>query len=316
MSKRALDNAAGARIRPGAKRLLQGDLDNIVAKALKKDPRERYGSVIAFADDLKRFLRREPVSARRDSMAYRLEKFVLRNRLAVMLASIAVIGLAGAAVAFAWQAREAATQRDLALAQLLRADGINEFTSFFLGEAIPGGKPVTMHELLARAEELLAKQAPSDEALAVELRVLIGDIYNVLEEPENSQRILKVAFDTSQRLVDPAVRAKAACAWAETKAISGDFAGAQQLIDGALRQLSDEVRFSGIVTRCLVDRGTIASISGDAPVTVKAAEQALARLSRTPNGLAEMRLHALQLLAVGNDMQGKTGAAERHRVRR
>jgi eukaryotic-like serine/threonine-protein kinase len=293
------------------RRLLQGDLDNIVAKALKKDARERYGSVIAFADDLKRYLKREPVGARRDSLVYRLQKFVIRNRLAVVLASIALTSLVAAVVGFAWQAREAATQRDLALAQLIRAEGINEFTSFFLGEAIPGGKPVTMRELLARAEELLAKQA-SDEALAVELFVSIGDVYTVLEETDNSQRVLKRAFEASRQLVDPATRAKAACGWARAKALSGDFAGAQRLIDEALRPLSEEARFSGIVTRCLIDRGNIASISGDTVVTVKAGEQALARLAATPGGFVELRLQALQLLALGNDMEGKTGAAERH----
>src|SRR5580692_5432530 len=47
-------------------RLLRGDLDTIIAKALKKDPRERYASVTAMADDLRRYLRHEPISARPD----------------------------------------------------------------------------------------------------------------------------------------------------------------------------------------------------------------------------------------------------------
>jgi serine/threonine protein kinase len=45
-------------------RLLRGDLDNIVAKALKKSPAERYATVAAFADDLRRHLSHQPVSAR------------------------------------------------------------------------------------------------------------------------------------------------------------------------------------------------------------------------------------------------------------
>ena len=61
-------------------RVLRGDLDNIVAKALKKNPAERYASADAFAQDLERFLAHQPVSARPDSLAYRAGKFVRRHR--------------------------------------------------------------------------------------------------------------------------------------------------------------------------------------------------------------------------------------------
>ena len=81
-------------------RLLRGDLDTIAAKALKKNPEERYSSVTAFADDLARYLKQEPISARPDTFAYRTVKFVRRNRTAVALAELVVIatlaGLAGA----------------------------------------------------------------------------------------------------------------------------------------------------------------------------------------------------------------------------
>jgi len=61
-------------------RLLRGDLDTIVAKALKKNPRERYPSIKAFADDLQRYLRHEPICARPDAIAYRAGKFIRRHR--------------------------------------------------------------------------------------------------------------------------------------------------------------------------------------------------------------------------------------------
>ena len=58
---------------------LRGDLDAIVALALKKDPAQRYASVTAFADDLRRFLRREPVSARASTIRYRAVRFIQRH---------------------------------------------------------------------------------------------------------------------------------------------------------------------------------------------------------------------------------------------
>src|SRR5262249_34482880 len=51
-------------------RALRGDLDTIVAKAMKKDPEDRYSSVTAFADDLRRYMQHEPISARPDSLSY------------------------------------------------------------------------------------------------------------------------------------------------------------------------------------------------------------------------------------------------------
>ena len=63
----------------GLRRQLEGDLDTIVAKALKKSPAERYASVTALADDLRRYLRHEPISARPDTLAYRTAKFVRRH---------------------------------------------------------------------------------------------------------------------------------------------------------------------------------------------------------------------------------------------
>src|SRR6266704_6090300 len=60
-------------------RLLRGDLDTIVAKALKKNPQERYTTIKAFADDLQRYLRYEPISARPDAITYRTGKFIRRH---------------------------------------------------------------------------------------------------------------------------------------------------------------------------------------------------------------------------------------------
>lgn len=86
-------------------RLLRGDLDTIVGKALKKNPQERYVSVTALADDLRRYLKHEPISARADTLAYRTVKFVQRNRVVVALATVALVAiLAGSGVAI-YQAR-------------------------------------------------------------------------------------------------------------------------------------------------------------------------------------------------------------------
>jgi len=90
------------------RRQLRGDLDTIVARALKKNPVERYASVTAMAEDLRRHLTNEPIRARPDTLTYRAGKFVRRNRLAVTgvtLASAALLLTTGVAVRKGIEAR-------------------------------------------------------------------------------------------------------------------------------------------------------------------------------------------------------------------
>lgn len=82
-------------------RLLRGDLDTIVAKALKKNPQERYPSIKALADDLQRYLSYEPISARPDAISYRVGKFVRRHRSGVIAAVLVTLALIGTTI-FTW----------------------------------------------------------------------------------------------------------------------------------------------------------------------------------------------------------------------
>lgn len=91
-------------------RLLRGDLDWIVMKALEKDQHRRYPAVLAFIQDVERHLRNEPISAAAPSLLYRTGKFVRRHRTAFIIASIAVIVVlsgAGAAVHLTRRAKNA-----------------------------------------------------------------------------------------------------------------------------------------------------------------------------------------------------------------
>jgi serine/threonine-protein kinase len=162
-------------------RLLRGDLDTIIAKALKKNPRERYASVSAFSDDIRRYLARQPISARPDTLAYRAGKFVRRNRAAVVMATVAfavsVVGVLGTMI----QARTARAQRDFAFRQLSRAEAINDLNSFLLSDAAPSGKPFTVNELLGRAEHIVERQNKNDSTRA-ELLISVGLQYANQEE--------------------------------------------------------------------------------------------------------------------------------------
>ncbi len=96
-------------------RLLAGDLDWIVMKALDKDRNRRYGTPGNFAEDIERYMRREAILARPPTTAYRLKKFAQRNRAAVLTTATVVAALLfGTAVAI-WQAVVATHARAIAL---------------------------------------------------------------------------------------------------------------------------------------------------------------------------------------------------------
>ena len=92
------------------------DLETICLKCLEKDPKRRYDSAEALADDLERYLRGEPILARRANVPERVVKWARRKpaiaALVALLLLVATTGLAGVV----WQWGEARTQRDQAVA--------------------------------------------------------------------------------------------------------------------------------------------------------------------------------------------------------
>ena len=98
-----------------------------MAKALKRPVAERYPTVAALAEDLRRHLQNLPVKARPDSLGYRVRKLVARRRVEVVAAGLVVVALL-AATAISWrQARASAAERDRALEELRRAEITTDF---------------------------------------------------------------------------------------------------------------------------------------------------------------------------------------------
>ncbi|HEX8814219.1 MAG TPA: hypothetical protein VF753_01850, partial [Terriglobales bacterium] len=134
-------------------RQLRGDLDTILGKALKKNPQERYLSVTAFADDLRRYLKHEAISVRPDTLAYRTAKFIRRNRTAVAFGAAAialVIGSLSAGLLIANRERKVAEQRFAQVRQL--ANKFIELDNDIRG--LPGSTKVRM-QLVSDAQQYL-----------------------------------------------------------------------------------------------------------------------------------------------------------------
>ena len=278
-------NAVARSTTPDAlRRQLEGDLDTIVAKALKKNPAERYPSVTALADDLRRYLRHEPISARPDTLAYRANRFVRRNRAPVALGGVALLALVAGLVGTVTQARRARhdaavaeaqsrradqaarvaqDQRDFALRQLSRAGAVNDMNAFLLSDAAPAGKPFTTGQLLAAAESILQQEHGYTDENRVDMLIDIGYQYNNLDQDEKALSILGQAYDLAARLPDHSLRAKAACALANSLVRAGKSERAESLIQEGLAQLPDEPQLALDRVFCLCRGSYVARESGD-----------------------------------------------------
>ena len=114
VASEAVASARAATVKKLA-RTLRGDLDTIAMKALQKSPTKRYATVDALGEDIARWLRGEPVLARRDRLVYRVVKFVRRHWVAVVVSAAFILTLVGGLAATTYEARVAEGQRDAAL---------------------------------------------------------------------------------------------------------------------------------------------------------------------------------------------------------
>jgi hypothetical protein len=185
---------------PAAARKLEGDLDNIVLKALEKTPERRYASVDALASDLRAYLHGYPVSARAPTWGYRAAKLLARNRLASALAALSVLALVGGLAATSWQAH-VAQQR---LAEFRRVTHELVFGFGDSVEYLPGGQKIKLdllRDTLAALERLLPTLGGDTAVVAdmaqVHVRMaeaLMPGYPGSLDQPDEARRHAQAAM--------------------------------------------------------------------------------------------------------------------------
>lgn len=169
---------------PRTRRQLSGDLDNIVALALRKEPARRYVSVEQFAGDIRRYLEGLPVIARGERPLYRARKFLTRNRVPVAAGALVLISLTAGIIGTTLQARRA----DLEAAQAKRRfEQVRKLANTFVFDIydgmanLPGTAEIRVKVVSTALQYLdsLASEAEGDTALQMELAAAyrrIGDV--------------------------------------------------------------------------------------------------------------------------------------------
>ena len=303
------DAAARALLRSASvdklRRVLRGDLDTILAKALKKDPRERYASVGAFADDLRRYLNCEPIKARPDTLMYRAGKFARRHRAGLFIALLAVGGVAAGVTGMLLQARTARIQRDLALRQLARAERMTDLNELLLSNAAPMGKPLAVDQLLEREERVIEHERNPDAANHVELQLSLGNQYSSEDENDNALRVLNAAYRVSRDLKDPSVRAKASCVLAGAMVPVGELGRAEALYQEGLRELGNAPQFASERAACLLHGSEVAYRNGNSQEAIARARAAEQAIERSP---VQWNLEGLNILVNLATVLGDSGS--------
>jgi len=181
------------------RRKLTGDLDTIVLKALKKAPGERYATVAALREDVKRFLDGRPVLATPDRLSYRVRKFVIRNRLIVGAAASVFLALvAGLAVAL-WQANAAREQARVAREEAARAEQVKEFllSMFEKGSRnqpdAAAARKMTVVDLLSGAGDSLRGRFADQPRLKSELLTTTAGILWDLDRFDDALKLFREA---------------------------------------------------------------------------------------------------------------------------
>ncbi len=182
-------------------RALRGDLETIVGRCLEKDPRRRYASAGALAQDLRHHLAHRPIDARPASTYYQVAKFARRHRplvIGVATAFVALTAATAVSVTMAYRAEQARgdleQQLRVARIEAARSTQSFDFLRNLLTAADPArsaGKEMTVHQLVLDAAEGLRKSDSTDNQVTGMLARLVGFTLYRLGDLDAAERTLK-----------------------------------------------------------------------------------------------------------------------------
>jgi serine/threonine-protein kinase len=227
-----LASRAATTASPLPPRRLRGDLDLIIATALRHDPAQRYAGADALADDLRRHLSGWPLRAQRDSATHRVRKFVARHRVAVPLAVLAVLALL-ATTAFALM------QTHDARRQTVRAESVRNFLLDLFEQADPdttSEHALTARELIDLGAKRVQAELGDEPDTRIELLGVVGNLYQSLGAFDAAAdiRVQRLAQAEQRYAPDDMPLAQARVDAAQSAGSREKFDHARQLLQAAI----------------------------------------------------------------------------------
>jgi eukaryotic-like serine/threonine-protein kinase len=225
------------------RRILNGDLDNIVLMAMRKEPERRYASAQQMASDVQRYLDGMPVIAHRDTVSYRTTKFVKRHWLPVTAGiSAAILILAFATTTYLQSSRisaerdRAAQQRERAEHERARAEEVSNFLVNLFKLSDPGenrGNQVTARELLDSGAKRLRAGLKDQPATKAALLSTVGTVYDSLGQYQDALPLLGESLELQAQAHDTS-RIDTLLELGRARIGAGDLQGAETPLQQAL----------------------------------------------------------------------------------
>jgi serine/threonine-protein kinase len=179
---------------------LEGDLDVICLKALRKEPERRYGSVEALQDDVRRHLDGLPITARSDTLGYRARKFVRRNARGLAASAAFLLVLGATATYYTGRLQ---TERDRAQIEAETAEQVVAFMEELFENADPEearGEEITVRQVMDEGAVRLQSELANQPAVRARLLDVMGGVYRTLKASEEAEAVLLQAVEDWERV--------------------------------------------------------------------------------------------------------------------
>ncbi|HEY6640689.1 serine/threonine-protein kinase [Povalibacter sp.] len=300
------------------KQRLMGDLDAIVMRALRKEPETRYRTVEQFAEDIRRYLNREPVQARQGNWIYYSQRFARRNAVAVSAAGVFITFLVTFGIVMSVQRQHIAEERDRATLEGQRAERVSEFMLRVFTAADPfenNGQQVTATELLERAAGTIQGELNEQPEVRARLLEAIGRAFRRQSQPVRAVTYLEESLRIRRQagLPEDAPTGQAFTELAIALRNAGRFDESDQAFRTALRISAQSDDDSLVHSRLLVDLGRLELLRSNIDQAYKYLSEALdiARKVAGPSSVdvAAIQLDLTNILAWRDDLDGAERAA-------
>ena len=282
---------------------LGGDLETIVAMALRRLPERRYASVEALRDDIHRHQQRLPVKARPDTTLYRVSRFVRRHRIGVLSASavIAVVLTFGGtaavqAIQIRKQARELEVERDRARSEAAAAESVSDFLVgvFEVSDPMAQGRgdSIRARELLDRGAERIETDLEGEPELQARMLTVMGKAYYNLSRGDRAEPLLQRAVELQRAAAGDTSAAVIAALQelANVQELKGNHRAAEATLREALARQERVDADGSAMPKLLVKLATVLHKQGEVAQVTATVGDALDRLERaSPEASAASR---------------------------
>jgi hypothetical protein len=300
-SRRAAETSAA----PFPPRLLRGDFDAIVAKAVRKEPQHRYATVEALKGDIDHAASGEPVAARSGARLYVFGRTLRRYRWVTVAVAAVLVSLAVGLGAAAWQARRAEIERDAARRDAAREEAVRYQLTRLFHTAIEerGAQPATAKAMIDSSALRVLREYRSQPQLQGQIVLTLADLYGALQDAEGASALLESFVKQAGPDTDPAALADARQKLANIEVMQGHSDRAALLISQAEAfwdhepQHYAEERLEGLAIKARVQRSA-GDLEAAIATETAAISQRIARSGRVHRETAVLyNTHAITLTA-------------------